>query len=100
MKLVTNDRNPATTTPPRKDFSAKITAVALVIIAIFLSGVAFLLMGVNTTPATMHIGFGIFPFFFGTQLLLLSGGLFFFGLFFASLGYKRQILKIFQSKVA
>lgn len=89
-----------TSEPPRKDFSAKITAVALVIIALFLSGSAFLLMGVGTTPSTMYIGFGVFPYFIGTQLLLLSGGLFLFGLFFACLGYKRQVLKIFQPKVA
>lgn len=73
---------------PHKDHSAKITAIALALIALLFTGAGFILMGVGTTPATMHVGFGVMPYFMGSQLLLLSGGLFLLSLFFVTLGIR------------
>lgn len=53
---------------------ARVTAIALALIALFLAGFGLMLMGVGTTPSTMTFGFGIFPYLIGSLLGFLSVG--------------------------
>ena len=62
------------THPPQPKWYAKITSVALSIIALFLTGAGLILMGLQTLPATMHIGYGVALFFIGAQISAIGGG--------------------------
>lgn len=53
---------------------AKTTSVALAMIGLFLLGAGFVLMGLQTLPATMHIGYGVALFFIGAQIAAVGGG--------------------------
>ncbi len=64
---------------------ARVTAVALSLIALLLTGVGLCLMGIGTTPSTMHVGFGIFPYLAGSQIFLLGGGVLLGSIVFAGI---------------
>lgn len=67
----------------------RIAAVAVALIAMVLTGVGLILMGIGTNPSTMDIGYGVFPYLAGSQLVLL-------GLFTATLALVPSSMSLYH----
>ncbi|NGX53453.1 MAG: hypothetical protein K1000chlam4_00165 [Chlamydiae bacterium] len=82
------DEIKSTTPPPSPIYKAKedakVTAVALMVIALLLGGTGLILMGIQTMPETMHLGLGVFLFFGGGQMVFMGAGQFMAAIGFAT----------------
>jgi hypothetical protein len=79
----------------KNDFQdSKITTFVLSLIALFIGGSGFFLIGFGTLPATMPIGLGFFPYIAGVQLCILSGFTFVSSLVFLAITSYRHYQKI------
>ncbi|NGX55756.1 MAG: hypothetical protein KR126chlam2_01398 [Chlamydiae bacterium] len=70
--------------------NAKVTAVALTIIALLLVGAGLILMGIQTMSATMHLGLGVFLFFGGGQVVFIGAGQFMAAIGFATYSFFKK----------